>query len=256
MASVTDVAGLNTISAQILANAAAAMAGMVSARAGRARRRTAVGRRDDVRRHHAVRRPARARCWRSAATRCSCSTRPARAGGRWRRWSRQAPDRRARHHDHRALRRTGRRRAVRRAGPAGGRGPRGRAAGGLARRAGHGQLRPARHRPAAVRRPQPVRAQPVGDPDAHDAARSAPSSAGGSRPSCRPRPDRPCSSSRCGGVSRSTPRASPSTTPRPTLRCSRRSATVGRLRADRAGLQHQRRRFAEAMAAKLDELLR
>ena len=41
MASVTDVAGLNTISAQILANAAAAMAGMVSAAAGRARRRHA-----------------------------------------------------------------------------------------------------------------------------------------------------------------------------------------------------------------------
>ena len=90
MASVTDVAGLNTISAQILANAAAAMAGMVSAADGRARRRPAAGRRDDVRRHHALRRPARASCSRSAATRCSSSTPPAPAGARWRRSSRRA----------------------------------------------------------------------------------------------------------------------------------------------------------------------
>ena len=40
MASVTDVAGLNSISARILANAAAAMAGMVRRAAGRARRRS------------------------------------------------------------------------------------------------------------------------------------------------------------------------------------------------------------------------
>ena len=41
MASVTDVAGLNSISAQILANAAGAMAGMVRRAARRARRASA-----------------------------------------------------------------------------------------------------------------------------------------------------------------------------------------------------------------------
>ena len=39
MASVTDVAGVNSISARILANAAAAMAGMVQAPRDRSRRR-------------------------------------------------------------------------------------------------------------------------------------------------------------------------------------------------------------------------
>ena len=68
-------------------------------------------------------------------------------------------------------------------GPARGGGPRRAAAGRLARRARHGQLRRARHGAAAVRGPQPVRAQPVGHADAHDARRSAPSSAGGSRAS-------------------------------------------------------------------------
>ena len=55
MASVIDVAGLNSISSQILANAAGAMAGMVGAPPRRARRGAAADRRDDVRRHHAVR---------------------------------------------------------------------------------------------------------------------------------------------------------------------------------------------------------
>ena len=53
-------------------------------------------------------------------------------------------------------------------GPAGGGGPRRAPAGRVARRARHGQLRRARHGAAAVRGPQPVRAQPVGDADAHD----------------------------------------------------------------------------------------
>ena len=42
-------------------------------------------------------------------------------------------------------------------------------AGRLAGRAGHGQLRPARDRARAVRGPQPLRAQPDGHADAHDA---------------------------------------------------------------------------------------
>ena len=90
MASVTDVAGLNSISARILANAAAAMAGDGRRAAGRAGRDAAADRRDDVRRHDAVR-DARARgSSRRAATRCSCSTRPAPAARRWRRSSTRA----------------------------------------------------------------------------------------------------------------------------------------------------------------------
>ena len=55
MASVTDVAGINSISARILANAAAAMAGMVQAPPVElAEQRPLIGG-DDVRRHHAVR---------------------------------------------------------------------------------------------------------------------------------------------------------------------------------------------------------
>ena len=50
----------------------------------------------------------------------------------------------------------------------GGRGGRA-AAGRVARRARHGQLRPARDGAAAVRGPQPLRPQPDGDADAHDA---------------------------------------------------------------------------------------
>ena len=86
MASVTDVAGVNSISARILANAAAAMAGMVQAPPVELGEQ-AARRRDDVRRHDAVRDDARASGSRSAATRCSSSTRPAPAGVRWRRSS-------------------------------------------------------------------------------------------------------------------------------------------------------------------------
>ena len=68
MASVTDVAGLNSISARILANAAAAMAGMVGAPPVELGRDAAADRRDDVRRHHAVR-DARARAARGARLR-------------------------------------------------------------------------------------------------------------------------------------------------------------------------------------------
>ena len=59
MYSVTDVQGLNSISRQVLANGAQAMAGMVKARASKRRRRCRDGpptcrhRAHHVRRHHA-----------------------------------------------------------------------------------------------------------------------------------------------------------------------------------------------------------
>ena len=52
MASITDIAGVNSISAQILANAAAAMAGMVKAAPVDPRRRPTLGGSHHVRRHH------------------------------------------------------------------------------------------------------------------------------------------------------------------------------------------------------------
>ena len=69
-ASVVDIAGVNALSARIMANAAAAMAGMVQRRARRARRGAAAGRREPVRGHDAVHHDARARSSRRAATRC------------------------------------------------------------------------------------------------------------------------------------------------------------------------------------------
>ena len=198
MPSVVDVAGLNSISARVLANAAAAMAGMVGAPPVEHDDSQAAGRRDDVRRHDALRRPRARACWRRAATRCSSSTPPAPAGGRWRRWST-----------------TGFLAGVldmtttelgddlvggvlqRRARPAGGGGPRGHPAGRLARRAGHGQLRRARHGPAAVRGPQPLRAQPDGDADAHDAGGERGAGRRIAAQAVAPRPGRPCCSSRC-----------------------------------------------------------
>ena len=73
-ASVVDVAGINSISARILANAAAAMAGMVQARAARAGGEQAADRRLDVRRHDAVRHARAPRRSTGSATRCSRST--------------------------------------------------------------------------------------------------------------------------------------------------------------------------------------
>ena len=116
MASVTDVAGLNSISARILANAAAAMAGHgAGARAGRARRAAPADRRDDVRRHHAVRDP-RARGAGGARLRGARVPRHRhrrpRDGGAGRRG---LPGRRAGRDDDRAVRRPRRRRALGRA---------------------------------------------------------------------------------------------------------------------------------------------
>ena len=190
MYSVVDISGVNRVSARIMANAAA--------RDRRAWRRPtpprldgeAARRRDDVRRHDAVRDRRRASGSRSSATRCSSSTRPARAASRWRRSSQagflagvldvtttELADELVG--------------GVLSAGPGpargGGRG--GRAAGRLARRARHGQLRAARDGAAAVRGAEPLRAQPDGDADAHDAggvrassaARSAASSSAADR---------------------------------------------------------------------------
>ena len=61
MYSVVDIAGINRVSAQILTNAAGAIAGMVKASARGRDRRAPAGRRDDVRRHDALRDPARER---------------------------------------------------------------------------------------------------------------------------------------------------------------------------------------------------
>ena len=168
-ASVVDVAGINSISARILANAAAAMAGMVAGarrsswgRAGRCRRL-------DVRRHDAVRhargRGARRPRLRGADVPHDRHRRALDGGADRRRLHR----RRARHDDDGAVRRARRRRARRRARPPHRRRPRGRAAGRLAGRPRHGQLRPARDGSRAVRRAQPVRPQRAGDAHAHDA---------------------------------------------------------------------------------------
>ena len=138
-------------------------------RDGAAARGEAARRRDDVRRHDAVR-DACARAARGARLRGARLPRDGRgravAGGAR---ARRLPRRRARRDDDRARGRARRRRALRRPRPARGGGRGGRAAGRLARRARHGQLRPARDGAAAVRGPQPLRAQPDGDAHAHDA---------------------------------------------------------------------------------------
>ena len=117
MASVTDVAGVNSISGRILANAAAAMAGMVQAPPVELRRAAPADRRDDVRRHDAVRH-ARARGARGARLRGAHVPRDGhrrpRHGGARR--GRVRAGRARRHHDG-AVRRPRRRRAVGGAGP-------------------------------------------------------------------------------------------------------------------------------------------
>ena len=129
----------------------------------------ASDRRDDVRRHDAggdagARAAGGARL-RGARLPRDRHRRPVDGGAR----PRRLPRRRARPDDDRAGRRARRRRALGRAGPARGGGRARAAAGRLARRARHGQLRPARDRAAAVRGPQPLRPQPDGHADADDA---------------------------------------------------------------------------------------
>ena len=84
MASVADVAGINAVSARVLANAAAAMAGMVQAPAVRAGRGAPAGGRVDVRRDHAVRDRGARGAGGSSATSRWCFTPPAWAAWRWR----------------------------------------------------------------------------------------------------------------------------------------------------------------------------
>ena len=82
MYSVVDIAGINGISERILANAAAAAAGMARAwRLRPAARREAAHRGHDVRGHDALRDGGPRGGSRRRATRCSSSTRPG-AGGR------------------------------------------------------------------------------------------------------------------------------------------------------------------------------
>ena len=89
MYSVVDIAGINRISARILGNAAAAIAGMAGAMRPASRHAgPPADRRHDVRGHD----PGRDRCPGVArstpASRCWCSTPPEPAGNRWRRWPR------------------------------------------------------------------------------------------------------------------------------------------------------------------------
>ena len=135
-------------------------------------RRPASGR-SSARRCSASPRPAsrtRASGWRSSATRCSSSTPPAPAGSPSRRWPPAATS------SARSTRRppswpTTSSAASCRRGPTACEavGRAGDPAGRLARRARHGQLRPARHRARALRGPQPLRPQPDDHAHAHDA---------------------------------------------------------------------------------------
>ena len=104
MYSVTDVQGINRISEQVLANAAHALAGMIAYRSARARQHQAGDRPDDVRRDHALRaagdQAARGRVRLPGVPRHR-HRRPVDGEAR-----RLGPaGRRARHHDHRDLRR-------------------------------------------------------------------------------------------------------------------------------------------------------
>ncbi len=81
MPSVVDIAGINRLSARIIANAAGAIAGMVKAEAPPVVAGGPTARRGHhVRRHHALRHQGARRCSRRRATRCSSSTPPAPAG--------------------------------------------------------------------------------------------------------------------------------------------------------------------------------
>ena len=122
--SVVDISGINQISAQILTNAAGAIAGMATATVPQAHRRAPADRRDDVRRHDALRH-ARARAPRGAGLRGARLPRHRhrravlRGAG-----DRRLPRRRARRHHDRACRRPRRRRPVGGARSPGGRRPR------------------------------------------------------------------------------------------------------------------------------------
>ena len=84
MPSVVDIAGINRLSAKILANAAGAIAGMVKAEPPASRGDRPLDRRDHVRRHHALRHQGPRACSKRAATRCWSSMPPAPAAAPWR----------------------------------------------------------------------------------------------------------------------------------------------------------------------------
>ena len=112
--------------------------------------------------------------------------------------------------------------------------PRADPAGRLARRARHGQLRPARHRARALRGPQPLRPQPDDHAHAHDARGDGRARAPDrERSSTAPTGRRSCSS-RCAACRPSTSRASRSATRRPTRRCSPRCARASTRRRSRS----------------------
>ena len=136
-------------------------------------------------------------------------------------------------------------------------GRRGRAAGGLARRARHGQLRPARHRAGAVRRPEPLRAQPERHADAHHARGVRGARPAARAPSCPPPPARSRCSCPCAASRRSPARAAPSTTPPPTRRCCAglRETLAPSVEVHELDAHINDPAFAVAMAARLDELL-
>ena len=256
MPSVIDVAGLNSVSARILANAAAAMAGMVTGPPGDLgpARPVVAATMFGVTTQAS---PPPARSWSAAATRCSSSTPPAPAAGHGGAGRGRPRHRRPRPDDDRARRRPGRRRPVGRAAPAGGRGRR-----GVPQVVSLGALDmvnfgPPETVPAQFARPPPLRAQPERHADAHDAGGVRANSAAGWAPSCRPPPGRSRCSCRCGASRPSPPRAAlldPDGRRGAARRLRRRSApSVERARGRRA---HERPGFAVAMAgALLDECL-
>ena len=173
MYSVVDIAGVNRISARILANAAGAIAGMAKASVDDQppRRGSPADRRDDVRRHDAVRDPG-ARAARGARLRGARlprhgHRRPVDGGARPRPASSPACSTRRRRSWP-----TSSSAACSPPGRTASRRPGARAAAGrLARRARHGQLRPARDGAREVRGPEPLRPQPDDHADADDARR-------------------------------------------------------------------------------------
>ena len=259
MYSVVDIAGINRISARILANAAGAIAGMATREPCRTR---------------GDERPLVAATMFGVTTPCVTRARErleelgyevlvfhaTGTGG-------QAMEALATGRLHRRRRSTSRRpswptsssAACSRPGPdrLEAAGARGRPAGRLARRARHGQLRPARHRARAVRGPQPLRPQPDGHADAHDAGGDAPSSGAGSPRKLNGATGPTVLFVPLRGVSAIDVDGQPFHDRRPTRRCSPRCARASTRR--RSSCRGRRDvndpAFATAMADRLHELI-
>ena len=259
MYSVVDIAGINQISARILANAAGAIAGMATARGARGAPASArwSGRRCSASPRRASR--ARASAWRSSATRCSSSTPPAPAGSPSRRWP-PAASWSARSTSRRPSWPTSSSAACCRPGP-----DRLEAVGraGIPQVVSLGALDmvnfgPRDTVPEQLRGPQPLRAQPDDHADAHDARGDGRARAPDRRASSTAPTGRRCSSCRCAASRRSTSRASRSTTPRPTRRCSPRCArasTAAKVEVHEVDADVNDPAFATAMADRLHELI-